>query len=146
MTKRNNLPAQQSNMNHWDKIVKNFPLTDNCIIMTLKGTSVGHQKNMQDIANAINRMGFKNVVVGSVESFDHIQLMNEAQMKEVGWIRHVTFRQFASGILSGMADRLRKSPNAWKKKVGPPPSLEMIEKAQKEMEQRKANGSLNSKP
>ena len=139
MTKRTNLPAQQKNEDHWDKVVKHFPLSDNCIIMTIRGSSVGHQKNMQDIANAINRAGFKNVVVGSVESFDHIQLMNEAQMKEVGWIRHVTFRQFAAGVLSSMADRIRRNPNAGKKKVVPPPSLEMIEKAQKEMEQRKSN-------
>jgi cobalamin biosynthesis Co2+ chelatase CbiK len=108
MTKRNNLPAQQSNMIHWDKIVKQFPLSDNCMILTIKGSSVGHQKNMQDIANAINRTGFKNVVVGSVESFDHIQVMNEAQMKQVGWVRHITFRQFAAGMLRGISGRLKR--------------------------------------
>jgi hypothetical protein len=57
------------------------------MVLTIMGTSVGHIKNMQDMTNAIARAGWKDVVVGSVQSFDHIQVLNEQKMAEVGWVR-----------------------------------------------------------
>jgi hypothetical protein len=57
------------------------------MILTLSGTSVGHTKNMQDMTNAIARAGWKDVVVGSVQSFDHLQILNEQKMAEAGWVK-----------------------------------------------------------
>jgi hypothetical protein len=88
MTKRPNPNREEVNKNYWDKIVKNFPVTDNCLILTLEGTSVGHKSSLMNISKAIDRIGtYKNIIVGSVADFAHIQVLNEQKMLEVGWIR-----------------------------------------------------------
>lgn len=88
MTKDHNITHSEANQRHWDKVVQRFPLESNSLILTLKGTSVGHEKNLKDLTGAINRIGeYKNVIVGSVESFSHIQVLNEERMIKAGWIR-----------------------------------------------------------
>ena len=88
MTKDHKITHDEANQRHWDKIVQRFPLESNSLYLTLKGTSVGHEKNLKDLTAAINRLGvYKNVIVGSVESFDHIQVLNEERMIKAGWIR-----------------------------------------------------------
>lgn len=88
MAKYFNTSKETSNQHHWDTIIRRFPLESNSLILTLKGTSVGHEKNLKDLTAAINRLGvYKNVIVGSVESFDHIQTLNEERMIQQGWIR-----------------------------------------------------------
>jgi hypothetical protein len=123
MTKRPNPSAIQSNIDHWDKIVKRFPLSDKCMVLTITGTSVGHPKNMQDMTNAIARAGWKDVVVGSVQSFDHIQVLNEQKMAEVGWVRQerIGFRMAIAltyaRTLRWIAGMLKRKPKNGKQPV-----------------------------
>jgi hypothetical protein len=130
--KDHNLPREEANKRHWDNIVRNFPLSDNCLVLTLKGTSVGHEKNMKDLANAINRMGIcKGVLVGSVESFDHIRVLDEGKMAEAGWVRQeritinlassVIFTRFKINIRLGLIRAWNRIKEKFQKKEKPLP-------------------------
>jgi hypothetical protein len=120
MTKEYALSRDEKNKRHWNAIVRNFPLSDNCLILTLKGTSIGHSKNLKDMVAAIERLGvFKHVIVGTVDSFDHIKVLDEKRMLQEGWIRQeaIDFRVAMTILYVRYRVRLRLLMSVIKRKL-----------------------------
>ncbi len=82
MNNSNNISCRQL-----AKLLKKFHINDGDILVLKSKTGLANTQTVEDLANALGKMGLKNALVVVVDSFEDMSVLNETEMNKRGWFR-----------------------------------------------------------